>query len=76
MMRLVHAYNEDATGANPNEYVILLKDDSHADFEEAQWRKDLEPYGYEVTVFYYDLNRVPGSPSDNALPFMTPLVAE
>jgi hypothetical protein len=73
-MRLVHAYNEDATGPNPNEYVTLLKDESA--FEEEQLRKDLEADGYEVTVFYYDLNRVPGSPSDIALPFMTPLVAE
>jgi hypothetical protein len=74
-MKLVHAYSEEAAKADaPREYVTLLKDDS--DFEEAQLRKDLEADGYEVTVFYYDLNRVPGSPSDIALPFMTPLVAE
>mgnify|MGYP003140766904 CR=1 FL=1 len=69
-MKILHAYNDKYVA--PSEYVILLKDDS--DFEEAQWRKDLEPYGYEVTVFNYQ--PVPGSPSDMALPFMTPLVAE
>jgi hypothetical protein len=76
-MKILHAYNDKYVA--PSEYVILLddtKDDS--DFEEAQWRKDLEADGYEVTVFNYQ--PVPGSPSDMALrfrlPFMTPLVAE
>jgi hypothetical protein len=74
-MRIVHAIapmeNIDIADA-PREYVTLLKDESA--FEEEQLRKDLEADGYEVMVFYY--KRVPGSPSDMALPFMTTLVAE
>ena len=75
MMRLVHAIapmeNIDIAYALP-EYVMLLKDESA--FEETELLNDLEAHGYEVTVFNYE--RVPGSPSDMALPFMTLLGAE